>query len=266
MNRPAMIRPEAMLRVVGIGPGDAALLTPQARAALEDARVVVGYRLYLDCLPPDLLAGKEVISTGMMGEMERCRAAIDAATAGRSTAVVSSGDAGVYGMAGLVLELLDERDATRALDVEVVAGVPALAAGAALLGAPLMHDFAVISLSDLLTPWEVIEKRIDAAAGADFALAIYNPRSRRRDWQLPRALELVRRHRAPHTPVGVVRQAFRPEQATRVCTLDVFDPATVDMLSIVFIGNSATRIMAGRMVTPRGYLAKYGDKPAPSTD
>jgi precorrin-3B C17-methyltransferase len=241
--------------VVGIGPGDGSLLAPMALAALERATVIVGYGTYVDLLDPALLAGREVVVTGMKKEMDRVRAAVDRALAGADVAIVSSGDAGVYGMAGLALELLDE-----GADVEfaVVPGIPALAAGAALLGAPLTHDFAVVSLSDLMTPWEVIEKRIEHAAAADFVIVLYNPRSRRRDWQLARAMELIAPHRDAATPVGLVRSAYREGQAVSTCALAQFDPAQADMLSIVFVGNASTRLMGRRMVTPRGYLAKYG--------
>lgn len=257
----------ARLTVVGLGPGDAALLAPMARQALEAARVVAGYGTYLDLLEPRLLAGKEIIESGMMREMERVQAAIDAALAGKETVLVSSGDAGVYGMAGLALELADSRGALEALDLAVVPGIPALCAAAALLGAPLMHDFACVSLSDLLTPWEVIERRVELAAQADFVLALYNPRSKRRDWQLPRALELARRHRDPATPVGHVRNAYRQSQSVEVLTLGGMDDAMltrVDMLSLLVIGNSATRAVSShdgpRMLTPRGYMDKYGEK------
>lgn len=253
--------PRPTLEVVSLGPGDAALLTPQCRAALDRAEFIVGYGRYLDLVPPELLAGKDLLSTGMTGEMARADAALAAARAGRRVAVVSSGDAGVYAMAGLVLELAEQRGLLEVLDIRVLPGVPALAAAAALLGAPLTHDFACVSLSDLLTPWETIERRLDAAAGADFVLALYNPRSRRRDWQLPRALEIIARHRGPQTPVGLVRNAFRPGQEILTAQLSAFDPAAADMLSILFVGNSATRLAAGRMLTPRGYLDKYGYDP-----
>lgn len=247
-----------ILEVVSLGPGDAALLTPQCREALDRAELIVGYKRYLDLVPPELAAGKELVSTGMTGEMERAGAALDAARSGRRVAVVSSGDAGVYAMAGLVLELAAERGLLAELDIRVLPGVPALAAAAALLGAPLTHDFACVSLSDLMTPWEVIERRLDAAAGADFVLVVYNPRSRKRDWQLPRALEIVARHRGPDTPVGLVRNAYRPGQAVSAARLADFDAGQVDMLSILVVGNGSTRLEAGRMVTPRGYIAKYG--------
>ncbi len=246
-----------ILTVVGLGPGDMALLTPQALAALQRAELLVGYRRYLELLPGELLAGRQVESSGMMAEMERCSVAIDAALAGRRTVLVSSGDAGVYGMAGLALELIERRGLLDRLELDIVPGVPAVIAAAALLGAPLTHDFACVSLSDLLTPWLVIEKRVVLAAEADFVLALYNPRSRRRDWQLPRVLELLRGVRSPDTPVGIVREAFRPEQRVTLTPLSAMDPGAVDMLSIVIVGNSQSRLAGRRMVTPRGYLQKY---------
>ncbi len=288
------------LKVVGLGPGHASLLTPQAALALAQADVIVGYTLYVDLVPPELKAGKEIIATGMMGEMERCAAALDCALAGRNTAVVCSGDPGIYAMAGLVFELAEERvlseerilsderafenDQTASTgqalghkqtptshthssaatilpadlpDIEIIAGVPALSAAAALLGAPLMHDFACISLSDLLTPWEIIEKRLACAAEGDFVIVLYNPKSKKRHWQLPRALEIVGACRTPQTPVGIVRQAHRPEQAVLVTSLAECSPEDVDMLSILIIGNSSTRRMGRHMVTPRGYMTKY---------
>ncbi len=253
------------LWVVGLGPGDAGLLAPLARQALEAAEVVVGYATYLDLLPPKLLADKEVVRGRMMGEVERCAAAVDAAAGGRDTAVVSSGDAGVYGMAGLVLETLEARGLLAAVPWEVIPGIPALAGAAARLGAPLMHDFAVISLSDLLTPREVIMRRVEAAAGADFVIVLYNPRSKRRPDILGQALDLVRRHRDPDTPVGLVRNAWREGEETLVEGLGSLDPARVDMLSILVIGSSSTRALqvpadASRksvMLTPRGYEGKY---------
>lgn len=189
--------------------------------------------------------------------MERCRKAIDLAQSGMATCLVSSGDAGIYGMAGLCLEILEQGGLLDALDCEIVPGIPALAAAAALLGAPLMHDFAVISLSDLLTPWEKIAQRLDLAAQADFVLAIYNPRSRGRDRHLAQALNIVSRHKAATTPVGLVRNAFRNGQDVFVCTLDVVPLERVDMLSILFIGNSQTRLAGNRMLTPRGYLLNH---------
>ena len=244
--------------MVGLGPGDPVLTAPLAASALAEAQVVAGYSTYLDLVPAELLQGKRIISTGMMGEVERCSMAIEAALAGEDTAVVSGGDSGVYGMAGLVLELLEARDLLDTVDFHVAPGIPALVGAAALLGAPLTHDFASVSLSDLLTPWEVIEKRIEAAASADFVLVLYNPRSKRRSGLLGRAFGLIARHRGPETPVGIVRQAWREGQSVRVETLAQADPEAVDMLTIVIVGNSQTRMVGGRMLTPRGYSQKYG--------
>ena len=246
----------ATLYVIGLGPGNADSITPQAREALHRAQCVAGYKLYVELVPPAWLEGKTLITTGMRKEQERCQAAIDAARAGKVTAMVCSGDAGVYGMSGLVLEMLDAQGLMQDIPVEVVAGVPAVCAAAALLGAPLMHDFACVSLSDLLTPWETIEQRLHAACAADFVLALYNPRSRGRDWQLARALDIAREHRPAATPVGLVRQAGRAEEQASVSRLDDFNPDSVDMLSLVIIGNSATRCLGGRMVTPRGYALR----------
>jgi len=226
--------------------------------ALVRAHAVVGYKTYMDLVHPAMLEGKQLVVTGMRQEIDRVRAAISLARQGREVAVISSGDAGVYGMAGLVFEMLEQDGLLDEVTTQVVPGIPALAAGAALLGAPLTHDFAVISLSDLLTPWERIENRLDHAAAADFVIVLYNPRSKRRDWQLPRALEIIARHRDPSTPVGLVRKACRPGQEAIVTPLDDFDPQAVDMLSIVFVGNSNTRANGNRMITPRGYMDKYG--------
>ncbi|MBU1003864.1 MAG: precorrin-3B C(17)-methyltransferase [Proteobacteria bacterium] len=246
------------LTVIGLGPGDAELLSPQALDALIRSQVVVGYGTYVELIAPELLVGKEVIVTGMKKEMDRVSSAVERAQAGADVTVVSSGDAGIYGMAGLVLEMLETRGLLDVVPLRILPGIPALAAGAALLGAPLTHDFAVISLSDLMTPWETIEQRLWHAAAADFVIVLYNPKSQRRDWQLPRALELIAEHRAPETPIGLVRKAFRPGQEVTACALQSFDPSQVDMLSILFVGNSNTRLAGGRMITPRGYLAKYG--------
>ena len=247
-----------MLSVVGLGPGDSSLLTPQALDALVRAEVVVGYKRYVELVDPDVLAGKEILTTGMTGEMERCRLAVERAGAGQHTVVVCGGDAGVYGLSGLVLELMETAGLGQSLPVEVIPGIPALCAAAALLGAPLVHDFASVSLSDLLTPWERIEQRIKHAALGDFVLAIYNPKSKKRHWQLDRAREILLEHKDPSTPVGIVRQAFRPEQDVRITDLKTLDPGDVDMLSILIVGNSQTRVLSGRMVTPRGYFGKYG--------
>ncbi|HWR04991.1 MAG TPA: precorrin-3B C(17)-methyltransferase [Humidesulfovibrio sp.] len=245
------------ITVIGLGPGDAGLLPPMARQALERAKAIVGYKGYIALLEPEILEGRQVLSTGMTGEVERCNAAIDLALSGVETVVVSSGDAGVYAMSGLVLELLETRGLLDSVDFEVVPGIPALCAAAALLGAPLMHDFAVISLSDLLTPWELIERRLAAAAAADFVVVLYNPRSGRRTDQLPRALAVLASAKPGTTPVGLVKRAFRPGQEVIATTLAALDVEAVDMQSILVVGNSATRMAGSRMLTPRGYAGKY---------
>lgn len=252
--------------MVSLGPGDPRYLAPESLAALESAEVVVGYRTYLALVAPEVLAGKTIVSTGMRGEVERCEAAVEAARSGKATVLVSSGDAGVYGMAGLVLEVLEDRAPTGEVEVEIVPGIPAVCAAAALLGAPLMHDFAVISLSDLLTPWESILRRVRAAAEADFVIALYNPRSRKRDWQLEAVREVISCVRSRCTPVGIVRNAMRDGQTVEVTDLARLDPARTDMLSILLVGNSSTRIIGGRMVTPRGYFDKYRRRPAKIID
>jgi adenosylcobyric acid synthase len=239
------------LYVVGIGPGDLAHLTPAASAAIADATVVVGYSPYLDLIAP-LLAGKELVSSGMMREVERCRAALERAAGGSITALVSSGDAGIYGMAGLALELSGEFP--QPPEIEVIPGISAVQAAAAVLGAPLMHDFAVISLSDLLTPWETIRQRLVAAASADFVVALYNPKSKGRVTQIEEARRILLTSRPGATPVGIVRNALRPGQERIVTTLDDLLHHEIDMFSLVLIGNQTTYVdAAGRMVTPRGY-------------
>lgn len=246
-----------MLSVVGLGPGDESLMTGQARKVIESADVVVGYTGYIDLVPAELLAGKEIQSTGMTGEVARCKIAIEKAMQGRAVAVVCSGDPGIYAMAGLILEIGESLGDEACPEIEIVPGVPAFCAAAALLGAPLMHDFASISLSDLLTPWDVIVKRLAAAAEADFVIAIYNPKSRKRVGHLREALEIIGRCRTGKTPVGIVNKANRKGQKVTVTTLDSVDEAQVDMQTVIIVGNSSTRKWENKMLTPRGYAAKY---------
>lgn len=263
---------EGLLTVVGLGPGDAALMAPAVLRALDSCTAVAGYKGYIELVPAECLTGKRIIQSGMMGELERCNAALDAAAQGERVVLVCSGDAGVYALAGLVLELAhsrwgeDQAHAGNVPNIRVLPGIPALAAAASLLGAPLTHDFACVSLSDLLTPWETIERRIRCALDGDFVLVVYNPRSRKRDWQLATLLDMACAARGKAAPLGLVRQAYRTEQAVSVHPLGDFDPALVDMLSILFIGNSQTQVLHGRfwsgrecMVTPRGYFGKYGE-------
>ncbi|HDM76213.1 MAG TPA: precorrin-3B C(17)-methyltransferase [Deltaproteobacteria bacterium] len=253
-------RSPGTLKVIGLGPGNSDYLAPSARHALKEADVIVGYKGYIELIDTDILQDKNVISTGMRGEIERCLKAIDAAMAGKKTVVVSSGDPGIYGMAGLVMELLHEKNLLHKVEVEIIPGIPALSAAASLLGAPLMHDFAVVSLSDLLTPWEVIKKRLITALEADFVIVIYNPRSRKRGWQLSEALKLVIEYRGGAVPVGIVRNAARTDQQVSVVRADQVDAESIDMLTILFVGNSKTRQRGEFMVTPRGYLDKYGHR------
>jgi precorrin-3B C17-methyltransferase len=246
------------LALVGIGPGSADQMTPAARQAIAGAELVVGYGPYLDLLGP-LLDGKELLAGRMTGEIERARAAIERARAGARVALISSGDAGIYGMAGLALELLREMGWRRGQSpqVTVVPGITALSAAASLAGAPIGHDFCAISLSDLLTPWEVIARRLEAAAVADFVLALYNPASRRRREPLARARELLLRHRPGPTPVAVVTDAYREGATCALTDLDRLLDAEVGMTSTVLVGASSTYAFEGLLVTPRGYGGKY---------
>ncbi len=245
-------RPVGSLHIVGLGPGTPAQRTPEAVAAVRHAHVVVGLDSYVEQCA-DLLSPAQVVHRLPIGaEVERARLALDLAAQGSRVALVCSGDAGVYAMASPVLDLLDGPDPGD-LEVVVVPGVTAGLAAAALLGAPLGHDFLTVSLSDLLTPWELIEARLEAAARADLVVVVYNPRSRTRTWQLERARSLLLEHRPPRTPVGVVTDAGRPAQRVVVTTLGQLDCAAVNMTTCLVIGSSQTRVRAGRMVTPRGY-------------
>ncbi len=229
-------------------------MTLAACEVLERAEVIIGYKTYLELIP-SFLAGKEVISSEMMKEVERCRIALKAAESGKNVALVSGGDPGIYAMAGLVYELAKETACT--CKIEIIPGLAAINSCAARLGAPLMHDFAAISLSDLLTPWEVIEKRLTAAATADFVTAIYNPRSKRRTDQIVRAREIFLAHRLPSTPVGIVTAATRDNETIVVNTLEKMLESKIGMQSTVIIGNSQTFTWNDMMITPRGYRGKY---------
>jgi len=241
-------RPRGRLAIVGLGPGSRGLLTDAARDELRRASVIVGLDQYVDQIRDLLRPGTEILSSGLGQEEERAHTAVARARDGFAVALIGSGDAGVYAMASPALEVADE-----AIDVVGIPGVTAALAAAAVLGAPLGHDHCYLSLSDLHTPWPVIERRVRAAAQGDFVLLCYNPRSAKRDWQLGRALELLAEHRPPTTPIGVVRNASRPDQSAILTTIADFDPTVVDMYSLVVIGASQTRIVGGRMVTPRGY-------------
>ncbi|PWI19214.1 precorrin-3B C(17)-methyltransferase [Streptomyces sp. Act143] len=249
VRRPARGR----LAVVGLGPGARDLLTPRAKAELRRASVLVGLDQYVDQIRDLLRPGTVILESGLGAEEERARTAVAEARKGQAVALIGSGDAGVYAMASPALA-----EASDDIEVVGVPGVTAALAAAAILGAPLGHDHVSISLSDLHTPWEVIERRVRAAAEADIVVTFYNPRSRGRDWQLPKALAILAEHREPATPVGVVRNASRPDESSRLTSLGSLDPATVDMMTVVTVGNTATRDIAGRMVTPRGYRWQDG--------
>ena len=227
-------------------------MSPRAEQAIHEATVIVGYDTYLDLIK-SLLAGKAVIGTGMMREIDRCQAAVDQALAGKKVAVISSGDPGIYGMAGLVLELAMKHPATIRPAVDIIPGISAVSAAAAILGAPLMHDFVVLSLSDLLTPWEVIVKRAEMAAAGDFVIAIYNPKSKKRTNQIEQVRDILLKCRNPHTPVGIVHHATREKENFVLSDLENFTTQHIDMFSLVIIGNSQTYVQDGRMITPRGY-------------
>jgi cobalt-precorrin 5A hydrolase/precorrin-3B C17-methyltransferase len=251
------------LAIIGIGPGDAAWRTPEASALIDDADEIIGYRLYLDLLGRTI-AGKRRHDSPIGAEAERARLALELAAAGASAALVSSGDPGIYGLAALVFEMLDreQRRDWSAIEIIVAPGVSAMQAAAARVGAPLGHDFCAISLSDLLTPWEAIRSRIEAAARSDMVVALYNPRSARRPQYLAEAATVLLAHRAPATPVVIARNLGRTGERQRVLRLDELAAAEVDMLSVVLVGNSATRLIAGdspRLYTPRGYFSS--DRP-----
>lgn len=236
------------LFLVGLGPGDPQGMTEAARAALEQAEVLCGYTVYLD-LVKEQFPEKETYTTPMTRELERCQWAVNRAAQGKIVAMLCSGDAGVYGMAGPVLELAEEKN----VEIEVVPGVTAAISGAAVLGAPLMHDFCVISLSDLLTPWETIARRLRCAAAGDFSIVLYNPRSKKRPEHLRRACQILLEEKSPDTVCGWVRNIGRAGQTHGVVTLGELGRMELDMFTTVFIGASSTKVIDGRMVTPRGY-------------
>ena len=245
----ARLRPRGRLAVIGLGPGARDLLAPRAAAELRRAAVVVGLDQYVDQIRDLLRPGTEVRATGLGAEEERARSAVQLARAGHAVALIGSGDAGIYAMASPALEYADADD----IDALCVPGVTAAAAASNALGAPLGHDHCAISLSDLHTPWEAIERRVRAAAEGDFVVSFYNPRSRQRDRQLGKALAILAGHRPAATPVGWVRNASRPDETRGLATLAAFDPAVADMYTVVIVGCSQSRIVAGRFVTPRGY-------------
>lgn len=238
------------IAVVGIGPGSEELMAPKAKRALAESEVIVGYSAYIELVEP-LLAGKTVVSSGMKREVDRCQQVLDFALKGQNTALISSGDAGIYGMAGIMLELVQKSG--HDIRVEVVPGITASQAAAAVLGAPLMHDFVTISLSDLMTEWAVIEKRLHAAGAGDFVVCLYNPKSKGRPDHILRAQEILLQYKRPETPVGIVRNAAREGENATISRLDQFTGCEIDMFSTVIIGNQSTYVHNNRMITPRGY-------------
>lgn len=243
-----------LIYVVGTGPGGVEHITPEALNCLKRSDIVIGYSTYLDLITP-YLEGKQIVSSAMMQEVDRCNRAFDEAEKGATVSIVSGGDPGIYAMAGLIFEIAVERDSKE--QIEVIPGIAAVNSCAARLGAPLMHDFATISLSDLLTPWEVIEKRLDAAASADFVIALYNPRSKKRKDHIVKARDIISRYRSGSTPVGIVTASTRDHEEVVLATLASIDFEAVNMQSTVIIGNSTTFTWQGKLITPRGYKDKY---------
>ena len=237
--------------VAGIGPGSKEDITPAVLEAVREADAIVGYKYYFQFIEPYVSEGCDCIDTGMKKERERAEQAFALAEQGKTVVVISSGDAGIYGMAPLIYEMKREQGSD--IEIEVLPGISAFQKAASLLGAPIGHDLCILSLSDLMTPWEVIERRILAAAEGDFVTAIYNPKSHGRYWQLYRLLELFLQKRSKETPVGYVRQAGREDQEVVVTTLGAFDPEQVDMFTVILIGNSQSYVVDGKIITPRGY-------------
>ena len=237
--------------VVGIGPGKKENMTFRAYEAMENSDIIVGYKTYVD-LVKEYYPGKEMKSSAMTKEVDRCTEVLELARQGKTVSLISSGDAGVYGMAGIMLEIADED-----MEVEVIPGITATNAAAAIAGAPIMHDYATISLSDLLTDWELIKKRLELAAQGDFVVSIYNPKSRGRVTQIEEAREIMMKYKPKSTPVAIVRNAGREDERYVLITLDEMLNHEIDMLTIVLIGNSNTFVKNGKIITPRGYEGKY---------
>lgn len=251
-------RRQGTLKIVGIGPGGRDSMTPRAYKAIQSSQIIIGYKAYLQLIK-GLLAGKAVHSSGMTQERSRARLAIDKALAGEAVCLISSGDPGIYGMAGLVLELLRGEEAKK-IDVEIISGITAASACSSLLGAPLMNDFVALSLSDLLTDRQLIEKRVESVCHGDFVVVFYNPKSKRRTKPLERAWQILMRYRSPETPVGVVRHAQREgEEVTLVSLKDLLSLKRIDMGTTIIVGNSTTYVKGKYMITPRGYSYKRRD-------
>lgn len=239
-----------MLYVVGLGPGDKEKMSLEALEIIKRVEVIVGYTTYVRLIK-ELVGEKELVSTGMKQEIDRCKKAIELAREGRDVAVISSGDAGVYGMAGLILELTSRMEED--VPVQVIPGITASVAGAALLGAPLMNDFCHISLSDLMTPWEMIKKRLHAAASADFVICLYNPRSKGRPDHLAKAFAIIQQYKSADTIVGLAKDVGRKKEQAILTTIADLDETLVDMTTVVLVGNKETYVSRNRMITPRGY-------------
>lgn len=236
--------------VVGIGPGNNENMTLRAINAINNSNVIIGYSKYID-LVEELCEGKEIISSQMRKEVERCEITVKKAEEGNTVSIISSGDSGIYGMAGLMLETISRMKSN--VEIEIIPGITSACAAASILGAPIMHDFAVISLSDLMTPWEVIEKRLDLAAQGDFVICIYNPKSIKRQNYINIAEEVILKHRAKNTPVGIVRNVGRENECVNICTLENMSNHEIDMFSTVIIGNSQSYREMDKIITPRGY-------------
>ena len=234
------------LYVIGIGPGGLEHMTLRATDAIEESNIIIGYNKYIDMIKP-IVEDKELFSTGMRGEESRCRKALELSKENNIVALISTGDSGIYGMAGLILQMKEDEN------VEIIPGVTASSAAASVVGAPLMHDNCNISLSDLMTPYDLIKKRVRNAADADMVISLYNPRSKGRPHYLRDAIEIIKEYRELNTPVAVVRHALREGQEYKLFTLENFDEEVVDMFSIVIVGNSQSLIKEGKFITPRGY-------------
>jgi len=246
------------LSIVGIGPGDSDSLSPRAFRAIQDSHVIVGYKAYLQLLN-GLTEGKEVISSGMTQEVRRAKEAIEKALAGNDVCLISSGDPGIYGMAGLILELLTEEEMSQ-IRIEIIPGITAASSCASLLGAPLMNDFAVISLSDLLTDRKTIERRVESACQGDFVIVFYNPKSRERISPFEAAWQILMKRRSPKTPVGIVRNARREDEEVLITSLEkMFEVKQIDMGTAIIVGNSKTYVKGRYMITPRGYELKNNE-------
>ncbi len=238
------------LYVVGFGPGGKEHMTFKAAEVIENADVVTGYTTYIDILK-EYFPDKNYKATGMMKEVDRCKMAVEDAMSGKTVAMVSSGDSGIYGMAGIIYQIADEMSAD--ITIETIPGITAASTAASVLGAPLMHDLAIISLSDLMTPFDLIMKRVDCAGIGDLVVCLYNPRSHKRTEHLNKAAEILMKYRSPETPVGIVRNAGRKDEKSTITTLAKLGDEDVDMFCVVLIGNSQTYVSNGRIITPRGY-------------